>query len=98
MDKDTAINWAIHHMVVDYYHKLLRSVRSDITIPGLRFDDFFPEAKERIEALMPTILERELPCQLEAKKILSWRCREQAEVAVMAAIQAFNRNQENTNG
>ena len=94
MDKAAALNWAIHHMVVDYYHKLLGSVRKNITIPGLKFEDFLPEARERIEALLPTILEDNLSCREEAEKVLSWQCREQAEVEIMSKIQALNREKD----
>jgi hypothetical protein len=91
MDKTSATNWAIHHMVVDYYHKLLSSVRRNIQIPGLKFEDFLPKAQERVEALLPTILDENLPCGKEAKKILSWKCREHAEIEVISKVQALNR-------
>lgn len=98
MDKETALNWAIHHMVVDYYHKLLSSVRRGITIPGLKFEDFLPEAQERIEALLPVIIEKKLPCQFEAMKVLSWSCKEQAEIEIISKVTALNKNKEDNCG
>jgi len=83
MDRKTATNWAIHHMVVDYYHKLTNSVRNNITRPGLRFEDFLPVAQERVGALLPLISKEQMSCLEEANKLLSWRCREQAEVEVI---------------
>ena len=67
-------------MVVDYYYKLIDSARKNIKIPGLSFEDFLPVAQERVKALMPTILEENLSSRKEAKKLLSWKCREQVEI------------------
>ena len=83
MDRKEAINWAIHHMVVDYYYKLTNSVRKNITIPGLRFEDFLPVAQERVSALLSTIIREKMSCLKEANKMLSWKCREQAEVEII---------------
>ena len=90
MDKKEAINWAIHHMVVDYYHKLTGSVRKNITTRGLRFEDFLPVAQERVRALLPTIIKEKMSCLDEADKLLSWKCREQAEVEIILTARKFN--------
>lgn len=90
MDEATALTWAVHHMVVDYYHKLIDSVRKNIKTPRLRFEDFYPIAKERVSALMPFIEDKKLSCSKEAKKILGWSCRENVEIEVINRITALN--------
>jgi len=83
VNKTEATKWAIHNMVVNYYYTLLDSVRKNITIPGLRFEDFLPEAQKRIRPLYDTIVADNLSCQDEAKKILSWQVKEQIEAEII---------------
>ena len=92
MDKAAAINWAIHHMVVDYYHRLVNSVRRNITIPGLRFEDFLPVAQERVRPLIPAIIAEKMSCEEEAKTLLSWKCREHAEIEIINLAKEFKIN------
>jgi len=91
MDEPTALTWAVHHMVVDYYHTLIDSVRKNITIPKLRFEDFYPVAQERITALIPFIKTHQLSCLKEAERVLSWDCREKVEIEIINKVTAFNR-------
>lgn len=90
MDQETALTWAVHHTVVDYYHKLIDSVRKNIQTPRLKFEDFYPVAKERVAALMPFIEKNKLSCIKEARKILGWNCRESVEIEVINLVTALN--------